>query len=216
MRVLLIDDHKLFSEGMKFLLTELDSEMEIFETGNCEEAIEQYPDKAIDLILLDYHIPGEPGSKGLVKIRKAFSSSVIVIISSEDDPRLIRELIEKGAAGFIPKSSTHEVLIAALKLVITGETYLPPVAINIVCDPLASPAAKYETTAKNLLDHLTDRQREVLDSMVKGRANKVIAREMNITESTVKAHLSAAYRALGVGNRTEAVFVAAKLGLELG
>lgn len=213
MKTLLIDDHVLFRQGMKFLLTDLDSRIEFIEADSCKVALEQYADEDIEVILLDYHIPGEVGREALSNIKQVFSSSAIVIVSSEDDPHIIRGAIEQGAAGFIPKSSTQEVLIAALRLVMAGGIYLPSRALHNIESSLSSPSAQYEKPARNPIENLSSRQREVLISAVKGRVNKVIARELNISESTVKAHLSSAFRALGVSNRTEAVFVAAKLGL---
>lgn len=212
MKTLLIDDHVLFRQGMKFLLTDLDSRIEFIEADSCQAALEQFSDEAIEVILLDYHIPGEVGIEALGKIKQVFSSSSIVIVSSEDDPHIIRGAIENGAAGFIPKSSTQEVLIAALRLVIAGGVYLPSRALDNIGHSLSSPEADYQQSSRNPVDSLSTRQREVLLCAVKGKVNKVIAREMDISESTVKAHLSSAFRALGVNNRTEAVFVAAKFG----
>jgi DNA-binding NarL/FixJ family response regulator len=212
-KTLLIDDHVLFRQGMKFLLTDLDSRIEFIEADSCKVALEQYAGDDIEVILLDFHIPGEVGTEALAKIKQVFASSAIVIVSSEDDPHIIRGAIEGGAAGFIPKSSTQEVLIAALRLVMAGGIYLPSRALHNIGSSLSSPPAEYEKPARNPIEHLSSRQREVLISAVKGRVNKVIARELDISESTVKAHLSSAFRALGVSNRTEAVFVAAKLGL---
>ncbi len=215
MKTLLIDDHVLFRQGIKFLLSDLDAGIEFCEADSCQMALDNYRGQPIDVILLDYHIPGEKCPEALSKLKQVFYTASIVILSGEDDPYIIRASIENGAAGFIPKSSTQEVLIAALRLVMAGGTYLPSRTLQTIKPSTGLFNTAYEPPAGNPISHLSRRQREVLLNAVKGKVNKVIARELAISESTVKAHLSSAYRALGVNNRTEAVFVAAKLGLLL-
>lgn len=168
----------------------------------------------MDLVLVDLHMPGANGMDALGAMRAAFEASAVVVLSSEDDPRLIRQSIEMGASGFIPKSSTPQVMIAALRLVLAGGTYLPP-HVLLGFSGAAPEAAPAEVSAHSV-DGLSARQLEVLMKAVQGKANKVIARELQLSEGTIKAHLSAAFRTLGVQNRTEAVFVAAKVGLTEG
>lgn len=211
MRVLLVDDHHLFRQGLKFILEDLDETIQFTETGTCEQALELEPAGHIDLILLDFRLPGIEGLEALREIRKCFESAPVVVLSGEDNPRIIRETIDHGAAGFIPKSSTPEVLIAALRLILADGIYLPPHALH-EAPASAKPVVSSEAPAPPG-DQLSGRQREVLLRVVQGKPNKVVARELDISEGTVKAHLSAAFRVLGVRNRTEAVYVAARLGL---
>lgn len=203
MRILLIDDHILFRDGLKYLLADLDSAPEFLEAGNCREGLDLAA--GADIVLLDLKLPDMHGLEALVAMREAAAAASVVVLSSEDDPGTIRAAIDAGAAGFIPKSSTQDVLIAALRLVLAGGSYLPPHLLD------GTPAAA--TTAgpapSEALANLSDRQREVLMCAVQGKANKVIARDLDISEATVKAHLSASFRALGVSNRTEAVFAVA-------
>jgi DNA-binding NarL/FixJ family response regulator len=213
LRALLVDDHNLFRQGVKFLLSDLDKSIEFFEADSCATALALTDAEAIDLILLDLHMPGIEGLDALTAIRKAFESSVVVVLSGEDDPKEIRKAIENGACGFVPKSSTPEVLIAALRLILAGGTYLPASVLQGVSGSDPSPEQQGAITPDRLAGGLSERQLEVLLKAVQGKSNKVIAREMNISGSTVKAHLSASFRALGVQNRTGAVFAAAKLGL---
>jgi len=226
LRALLIDDHALFRQGLKYLLADLDEDMSFCDADSCADAL-AHGSETIDLVLLDLHMPGGDGMQALVSIRAAFEASVVVVLSSEDDPRVIRHAIEMGASGFIPKSSTPQLMIAALRLVLAGGTYLPKHVLNDVALALpavaapprepgsATPAAAASTPAPapRSGDSLSGRQLEVLMKVVQGKANKVIARELQLSEGTVKAHLSAAFRTLGVQNRTEAVYMAAKTGL---
>lgn len=212
MRTLLIDDHAVFTQGLKFLLSDLDETIEFVEATSCDQALGTDHPEDVNLILLDYHMPGLHGLGALEAIKDNFPSATIVMLSSEDNPRLIREAIDNGAAGFVPKSSTAEVLVAALRLILAGGIYLPTSALTDVSDRDNVPADD-GSSQTNEIDGLSSRQLEVLMKVIQGKANKVVAHEMNISEGTVKAHLSAAFRVLGVSNRTEAVFAAAKLGL---
>jgi two-component system, NarL family, nitrate/nitrite response regulator NarL len=210
MKILLIDDHCMFRQGMKFLLADLDERLEFSEAGTCEEAIASLNAVGADLILLDLIMPGVTGLTALRQIREAFSAIPLAIVSSIDDPVRIRELIEEGASGYVPKSSSSEVLIAALKLIIAGGVYLPPAVLDFALDPHRGDMVDRQFEAKLL----SSRQTAVLLKAIQGIPNKVIARELHIAEGTVKAHLSAAFRMLGVHNRTEAVFATARLGLK--
>lgn len=211
LHVLLVDDHALFRQGLKFLLADLEPGIAFFDAESSDRALACARGEPMDLVLVDLHMPGANGMDALGAMRAAFESSAVVVLSSEDDPRLILKAIEMGASGFIPKSSTPQVMIAALRLVLAGGTYLPPHVLRGFAG--AGPAATRTEVVANSVDGLSGRQLEVLMKVVQGKANKVIARELQLSEGTVKAHLSAAFRALGVQNRTEAVFVAAKLGL---
>jgi len=152
------------------------------------------------------HLRDSKGEESLGKISEAFENAVIVVLSGEENPQLIRSIIDRGAAGFIPKSSTQDILIAALKLILAGGVYIPAIAVN--ASPLApeSPSVSTESLEEGI-NSLSQRQLEVLRRAVQGKSNKVIARELFIAEGTVKAHLSAAFRALGVSNRTNLVKV---------
>lgn len=211
-RILIVDDHDLFRKGLRHLLNGFDAELEIVEAADCDEAIALAGER-FELVLLDLHMPRIAGLDALQRVRPAFESSPIVVLSGEDDPRQVRRAIDAGAAGFIPKSSTPDVLRSALRLVLAGEVYLPAVALKGI-DESASDAATTLTSGR-FGEGLSERQVDVLHKAVQGKPNKVIARELGISEGTVKAHLSAAFRALGVHNRTEAVYAAARCGLQL-
>lgn len=206
MRILLVDDHLLFRAGLKFLLSDLDKGIEFVESNNCAGVPAAIAGGETDIVLLDLHLPDANGLDGLRGVRKLMPAATIVVLSSEDNPQMIRDVIDEGAAGFIPKSSTQAVLIAALQLVLAGGVYLPPHALQRLRE---QHAITTEPQQNDPLAQLTPRQRGVLELAVQGKVNKIIARELDISEATVKAHLSACFRALGVKNRTEAVFAAA-------
>jgi DNA-binding NarL/FixJ family response regulator len=215
MNLLVVDDHALFREGLKFLLRELDASLVVEEAGDCAAALERAGTRHYDLVLLDLNLPGLRGMDALAALRSAIPGTPTVVLSGEDSPELVRSAIRAGAMGFIPKSSTREVLIQALRLVFAGGVYLPPAALDThtAAAPAAALASVGSPGAAQL--GLTPRQMDVLRCVIQGKPNKSIARELDISEGTVKAHLSAVMQALGARNRTEAVYAAAKLGLRL-
>ena len=207
MNILLIDDHTLFRTGIATMLRNLEPETVVEGYSSCELAVNQTdnPDD-IDLVLLDYHIPPTEAPENIRVVRAAYPNAKLVLISGEEDAQKIVQAIDDGASGFIPKSSEPQVLIAALRLVLSGGVYLPELVLR-------AQSAAIRTAAKNTtaMDKLTKRQQEVLAGAVDGKSNKVIARELGLSEGTIKAHLSSAYRALGVQRRSEAVIIASQL-----
>jgi DNA-binding NarL/FixJ family response regulator len=215
MNVLLIDDHALFREGLKFLLRSLDAALEVDEASDCAKALEHAATRSYDLVLLDLKMPGVAGLEALAALREAVPGAPLVVLSGEDNPGVVRAAIERGAMGFIPKSSTPEVLIQALRLVLARGVYLPPAVLDAAGPASAPVSAASQATAGQTLPGLTPRQMDVLRCVIQGKPNKIIARELEVSEGTVKAHLSSVLHALGTRNRTEAVYAAAKLGLRL-
>lgn len=210
MRVLLIDDHALFRRGFRLMLRELFPEVDVSEAESCAAATAMR-DESFDLIFLDLNMPGVHGDEALDVIKAVFPTCLVVIVSGEEDAGVIRSAVARGAAGFVPKAAKPEVMQGALQLILAGGVYLPIQALASVGDTKDS---RREQEASPLAA-LTDRQVEVLRKALKGEPNKIIARELGISEGTVKSHLSAAFRALDVRNRTEALYSAAKLGLRL-
>jgi DNA-binding NarL/FixJ family response regulator len=215
MKILLIDDHALFREGLKFLLRSLDAALEVDEAGNCAKALEYAATRSYDLVLLDLKMPGVEGLDALAALREAIPGIPLVVVSGEDNPGVVRAAIERGAMGFIPKSSTPEVLVQALRLVLAHGVYLPPTVLDAAAVTTPATAVVPQGAAGQPPLGLTARQVDVLRCVIQGKPNKIIARELDISEGTVKAHLSSVLRAFGVRNRTEAVYAAAKLGLRL-
>jgi DNA-binding NarL/FixJ family response regulator len=218
MHILLVDDHSLFRRGLKFLLADLEESITFFEAQSIQE-IAKHRDQDIHLVLLDLNLPGAEGLSGLAAVREIFPDSVTVILSGHEDPRFIISAIAAGAAGFIPKCSTPEIMVSALRLVLAGGVYLPPLSLEAM-DDIDQPQ-RLGTVAegshhkdpmsgqKPRLEGLTERQLQALELAVKGLANKVIARDLGVSEGTVKQHLGVAFQVLGVSNRTEAVYALA-------
>lgn len=212
LRMLLVEDHELFRAGIKLLLADLAESVTFAEASNCRDALALAGQERFDVVLLDFHLPGLQGREALRALRAAMKESTIVVLSSEEDPAMIRQIVEDGAAGFIPKASSHAVMLAALELVLAGGTYLPPNALfglhgtDRPADGVKDPG---------LLDNLTQRQFDILRLALQGKSSDVIAREMDLPEATVLEQLAVCYRALGVGNRADAVFAAARAGLKL-
>jgi DNA-binding NarL/FixJ family response regulator len=211
--ILLVDDHALFRSGLKFLLQQLDTGLVLDEAGNCAQALERAAARRYDLVLLDLNMPGVSHLDALAALREAVPDAPVVVLSGESDPAVVRAAIERGAMGFIPKSATPEVLIEALRLVLAQGVYLPVEVLAAKAAEGGQPAPGGDGAGAN--PGLTPRQMEVLRYVIQGKPNKVIARELNLSEATVKVHLSSVLRAFGARNRTEAVYAAAKLGMRL-
>jgi DNA-binding NarL/FixJ family response regulator len=200
MRALLVDDHVLFSQGLRFLLMDLDSTIECEAASSIAAA--ETATGPFDLILLDYSLPDSQGMDGLQRMRHAHDGATIVILSGDGRDELVHEVVAEGAAGFIPKAADTDTLLDALRITLAGGIYLPPRACLPALQADVSP-----------LKDLTPRQMDVLRKLVQGKPNKVIARELDIAESTIKSHLTVAFRALNVNTRAQAVFKAASWGL---
>jgi DNA-binding NarL/FixJ family response regulator len=215
--ILLVDDHALFRGGLKFLLQQLDTGLVLDEAGNCSQALERAAARRYDLVLLDLNMPGVSRLDALAALREAVPDAPVVVLSGEADPDVVRAAIERGAMGFIPKSATPEVLIEALRLVLAHGVYLPLEVLTAMGAQAQAPApqAPAGDDGAAAQSGLTPRQLEVLRYVIQGKPNKVIARELNLAEATVKVHLSSVLRAFGARNRTEAVYTAAKRGLRL-
>ena len=209
MKALLIDDHALFRDALGLLISHRFPSMDLVACGRLADALERVAqDPAIRLALLDLGLPDSQGLASLAQLREAAPDLTVVVLSGDDRPETILDVIEAGAAGFIPKTAQASVLAEALRVVIDGGVWLPEGA-------LAGADAARAPVAPNPLADLSPRQVDVLRLLIRGQSNKLICRELGLSESTVKTHLAAIFRRLGVHNRTQAVLAAARLGLRL-
>lgn len=223
MKILVVDDHPLMRQALREVLRELSPEIEVPEAADAAAALDiaaANPD--LNLILLDLGLPRLSGLEALTLIRGDHPHVPVVVFSATSEHDTVISALDNGAMGFIPKSSNSDVLLAALRLVLSGGVYLPP-------EVLASSAtgarfASDDGDAASLLEGgfrtasdlgLTERQAQVLSLLVQGKPNKLICRELELAEGTVKIHVTAILRALGVRNRTEAVVTVGRLGLRL-
>lgn len=212
MRVLMVDDHLMFLQGLKNLLGVLEPGLETELSETARHAVEMASLVAYDLVLLDWNLEDGKGAMIIERLRDVGCKAKIVVLSGETDAALIRQAIEAGAAGFIPKRYGSQLMVSALNRVLEGQVFLPPEALQK--SAAATPPRPPESDPR--LSVLTERQRDVYRAATRGLPNKMIARELGITESTVKTHLTAVFAALGVRNRTEATYQASQEGLRVG
>jgi DNA-binding NarL/FixJ family response regulator len=218
MNILLTDDHALFREGVALLLQPLIDGGQTWQAGTCEEALALLDEHgAADLALMDLAMPGTPGLQGIALLRERWPQMPVVALSSADDRDTVLQAIDAGAMGFVPKSSSSAVLMAALQLILARGIYLPPTAFLGAAAAEAAPArqaSRAETCAPlPAALGLSPRQTDVLHLILQGKPAKLIERELNLSASTVKAHTSAVLRSLNVTTRTQAVVAASRLGL---
>lgn len=210
MNILIGDDHLLFREGLCRLLTQLDEKANFFEAGTYDEALAlAQGDQDFDLILLDLQMPGWPGFAGIQQICEIQAGTPVVIVSASESQADVRAALDAGASGYIPKSSSVKIMLSALNLVFSGGVYVPPAAIQT--ESHGGGAGGGNAGGAPGSPSLTQRQRDVLRCLREGKSNKQIAYELGLSEGTVKIHVTAVMRSLGVRNRTQAVIASADM-----
>lgn len=201
--ILIADDHPLYRNAMCNVVGEVFTDASVQECEDIASALQQLEQGAIDLVLLDLSMPDADGIEGLSRLRAAAPATPVIVCSARDDPALVRDCFKLGIAGYLPKSSGMEVTRHALQLVRDGGVYVPSEALAEAAAPAgAGPEDGGEVDGAAAL---TPRQRTVLALLERGMSNKAIARELGIGEITVKAHVSAILRKLGVENRLQAI-----------
>lgn len=200
-KILLIDDHVLFRDGILLLLEGLNAQVEIFEAGSYESAQRIIDEKkTFDLVLLDLGLPGISNIELLMAIRDRLPESSVVVLSGTCDHHVVEQALHHGARGYITKSSSAKIMLNALQLVISGGIYIPPEILeNKMSEVNDLPLCD------GLEKLLTPRQCDVLFQLAEGKSNKEIGRVLGLTESTVRAHVAAILKAFNVSNRTHAV-----------
>jgi two-component system, NarL family, nitrate/nitrite response regulator NarL len=212
MQVLLVDDHELIWNGTRRLLERVLDETPTagvlqFQAVRDVASACKLRGTPLDLVLLDFHLPGVQGLAALQSIQESFEGSTVCVVSGESSAEHIRSVLSAGAAGFIPKSYSEEDMATALRLVLRQKVYAPAEFLfsqELVRGRQADEVSG-EELARFLRSELSGRQREVLSLALAGLPNKLIARRLDIAEGTVKVHLSMVYRALGVKNRVGAL-----------
>lgn len=207
MKLLIADDHGLFREGMKLVLAKAFPEAELFEAESAAQVSELIKlNTDIDLLLLDLSLTDQTGTGFFTQLRQDQPPLPIAIISAQDNPSTIREVLDKGAAGYIPKTSKNTVMISAINLMISGGVYIPNSLLNAPVKDEGIAASKQNSL-------LTNRQKEVLQLLEKGLSNKQIGYTLNIAPGTIKSHIGAIFQELKAHNRTQAVSRAKELHL---
>lgn len=204
LRVLIADDHELFRSGLRQLLEDELNASEIREAETLEQALETLAaDGAGDLILVDLNMPGMSGAEALGALRDGFPDSKVAVISAHEQRAEIFAALGAGVHGYIPKSLPSAEIAAAIRSILSGRIFVPSaIGKRDSSAPAEPPPA---APPRDVGEKLTARQSEVLVELLKGQASKEIARTLNIAEGTVKIHLAAIYRAIGVRTRAEAI-----------
>lgn len=220
LKVLVIDDHPLVQEGVSAALESLADDVTVMAARDAEQGLAtaaEHPD--LDLVLLDLALPGMSGFNLIGKLHERLPSLPVVVLSALEEPENVRHAINAGAMGFVPKSAATRVLIEVLQQVLEGNVTVP-LALQSSGPPVshALPGATADAPPANEPDValLTLRQLEVLSRVCQGKTNKQIATELGLSEKTVKAHVTAIFKVLGVVNRTQAVLVARRVGMITG
>ena len=217
MRIILIDHHVLFREGLRQILQQLPGGMhEILEAGTFTDALDiarQHPDS--DLALLELKSPGCEGAASIKFFRQCYPHIPVVVVSSEEGYFVTNKALNNGASGFVCKSSTVPILLNTLNLVLSGNVYVPPQFLQKSCISAWNKNNLSGIRGPNANEYgLTARQIVVLKYLIDGLSNKEIAEAINLAEGTVKTHIAAIYQILCVNNRIEAMRVAKQLGLD--
>jgi len=211
-KLIVADDHPLFRNALVNAISNTFVTKATIETDSFDstvQALEQNPDT--DLLLLDLHMPGNCGFLGLIQLRKSFPTLPIVVISASEDTDVIKRVMSFGASGFVPKSAHPVEIGRALHAVMDGDVWLPE-KFQSLLSPQTSHDSDLDLAAR--VAQLTAQQYKVLYYLTEGWLNKQIAYDLNISEATVKAHMTAIFRKLGVTNRTQVVIQAQRLQLE--
>ncbi|MBN8764802.1 MAG: DNA-binding response regulator [Thiobacillus sp. SCN 64-317] len=209
MKTLLADDHPLMRAGVRQVLSQLEPPVEIIDAHDYPSLFAQtalHPD--LDLALVDLNMPGFIGMQGIAQYRNRFPDVPLVVLSASESPHDIRNALEAGALGYIPKAAPTAVMLVALRQVLAGDLFVPTCLGNGHGGPHAVVPVDLEVLRDS---GLTARQLEVARLLAQGSANKAIAAMLAMSESTVKVHTTAIFRALGVSNRTEAILAIQRL-----
>lgn len=211
MKVLLADDHALFREGVRLVLESLvEGPLDVVEASDFIQALATIRgDVGVEIALVDLTMPGMDGFSGIEALKRASPLLRLVVVSASEDPHDVRRALDAGADGYIAKSTSSAAMLEGIRTVLGGGTYLSPcLKVNGAAQP-----AKAGEDADAVKLSLTPRQRDVLAMLRQGKSNKEIARDLDLAEITVKLHVTAILRALGVENRTQAAILAARIGL---
>lgn len=214
MEILIADDHELFLQGLQFVLESHFKDSHITAVKDYAQLLSTVKSKHFDLIVTDLAMPGANFMDALTQIHHIAKDTPIIIVSAVFGKEIIQKTLEIGVSAYIPKSSSNELLVSAIHLVLAGGVYIPR---DLFDEASVSPEiqslkdlASVQKEEKNR--KLTGRQIDVLKCLVKGMQNKEIAHELGLTEGTVKVHVTVLLKALGVSNRTAAIMEAVKLG----
>jgi two-component system nitrate/nitrite response regulator NarL len=208
MKLLIIDDHPVLRDGLASLLRQAGPDTVIVEARDAREGVSMAEQQAdLDLVILDLAMPGMPGLEALAELGRKRPDLPVIVLSSSEDPKDVRKAMASGALGYVPKSASQHVLLSAIRLVLNGDLYIPPLVLG-----QDAGVPQYANESGNP-GSLTARQIEVLALISEGKPNKTIATQLALSEKTVKVHITAIFKALNVVNRTQAAAAARAAGI---
>jgi two-component system, NarL family, nitrate/nitrite response regulator NarL len=211
MKLLVVDDHPIVRDGLAALLGRLGPNTVVLQGGDAVRALAMAVEHAdLDIVILDMAMPGMDGLHALSEFGRVRPELPVIVISASEDARDAREALAKGALGYLPKSASQHTLLSAIRLVVDSDLYVPPLILG---EPPLSPALDAWGAAVPAGSALTRRQIEVLKQLSQGKSNKSIALELGLSVKTVKAHVTAIFKALNVISRTQAAAAAREAGL---
>ncbi|GIX23191.1 MULTISPECIES: response regulator transcription factor [Caldimonas] len=236
MRVLLVDDHPLILSALQTVIQSLGDDVEVQGVGSGRAAREALKrDANFDLVMLDLALGDASGFDLLAEFRQAYPALPVVVVSASDRASDVIRAIDLGAMGFVPKRASNDTLFEALRVVMSGGIYVPPMTLGRHSEAASAPVGgdtepdRYLRTVSSVAEQsgyqnvpspatlgLTPRQAEVLALLLKGQPNKLIARELGLSVETVKDHVAAVLRALGVSSRTQAVLAISQMSQQHG
>lgn len=211
MKLLVVDDHPLFRDGLAALLRQANPDTQVLQACDGEAGMEmaQATDD-LDAVFVDLMMPGLAGEAAVKEFARRRPELPVIVLSSSENPSDVKRVLSAGALGYIPKSASAQTVLSALQLVLTGNIYVPPLLARAT---EAAAADKQNAASPATASQLTERQIEVLKQLREGMSNKEISNRLGIAEKTVKAHVAAIFRTLKVVNRTQAANAARELQL---
>ncbi len=214
LKLLVVEDHGLVREGLIRLLALVEEGTQVFESEDFESALTLLDNEGeFDLVLLDLALPGIDGFAGLDILRRRYPAMPVAVVSAFDDLPTITRVLNLGASGFIPKAFSGEALLSAVREILAGNIFRPAGQPGARLDD-ATPVVPSKVSVRPEEVGLTDRQSQVLALMVRGLSNRDIAEQLQLSEGTVKIHVTAIFRALDVNSRTQALVAVARYGID--
>jgi two-component system, NarL family, nitrate/nitrite response regulator NarL len=210
MKLLIVDDHAILREGLIALLRQFEQGADVLQASDTTEGLrlaEANPD--LDAVFLDLNMPGQGGMEIIPVFAQRCPQLPVIVLSSSEDPDDVRLALKSGASGYVPKSASPRNILSALRFVLSGEIYVPP----LMLDPGSVAANGPARVVLEPGERLTERQTEVLRQLCRGLSNKEISRALELSEKTTKSHVTAIFKALGVVNRTQAAAAAKRAGI---
>ena len=211
MKLLVVDDHPVFRDGLAALLRQANPNTQVLQACDSEAGMAVAEATAdLDAVFVDLMMPGLAGEAAVKEFARRRPELPVIVLSSSENPSDVKRVLNAGALGYIPKSASPQTVLSALQLVLTGNIYVPPLLAHTQAHTASVSSGAAPTST---LDQLTDRQLDVLRQLRDGVSNKEISARLGIAEKTVKAHVAAIFKTLNVVNRTQAANAAREMEL---